>query len=131
LFLRLRARCPEARPVLDQLEAEHVAGIEKIRGLEQALARYQQGGETEAGAFISAVEAYADFHWEHMRREENEVLPLAAKHLKPVDWDAIDAAFLGHADPLVGESSGEDYRALFRKIVNLAPPPIGLGPPSA
>ena len=130
LFLRLRARCPEARPVLDQLEAEHLAGAEKIRNLEQALARYQQGGKAEAETFISAVEAYADFHWEHMRREEKEVLPLAAKHLTPGDWDAIDAAFLGHADPLVSESAGEDYRALFRKIVNLAPPPIGLGPPS-
>ena len=84
----------------------------------------------EAGTFIAAVEAYADFHWEHMRREEKEVLPLAAKHLTPSDWDAIDAAFLGHADPLVSESAGDDYRALFRKIVNLAPPPIGLGPPS-
>ena len=31
LFLRLRARCPEARPLLDRLEAEHVAGAEKIR----------------------------------------------------------------------------------------------------
>ena len=128
LFLRLRARCPEARPVLDQLEAEHRSGAEKIRSLEQALARYQQGGETEAGAFISAVEDYTAFHWDHMGREEKEVLPLAAKYLTPGDWEAIDAAFIGHADPLVGESSGEDYRKLFRKIVNLAPAPIGLGP---
>ena len=128
LFLRLRARCPAARPVLDQLEAEHRAGAEKIRSLEQALARYQQGGEMEAGAFISAVEDYATFHWAHMGREEKEVLPLATRYLSPGDWEVIDAAFVGHADPLVGESSGEDYRKLFRKIVNLAPPPIGLGP---
>ena len=128
LFLRLRARCPAARPLLDALEAEHRAGAEKIRTLEQNLARYQQGGAAEAEAFIAAVEAYAEFHWEHMRREEKEVLPLAEKHLTAGDWEAIDAAFTGHADPLVGESSGEDFRKLFRKIVNLAPPPIGLGP---
>jgi hemerythrin-like domain-containing protein len=128
LFPRLRARCPAARPLLDDLEAEHVAGAEKIRTLEQSLARYQQGGDAEAGAFIAAVEAYAEFHWKHMGREEKEVFPLAEKHLTEDDWAAIDAAFAGHADPLVGDSSGEDYRKLFRRIVNLAPPPIGLGP---
>jgi branched-chain amino acid transport system ATP-binding protein len=128
LFLRLRARCPEARPLLDRLEAEHVAGAEKIRLLEQALARYQQGGDAEAGAFFAAVEAYSAFHWRHMESEEREVLPLAVKHLTPGDWEVIDDAFSGHADPLVGESSGEDYRKLFRRIVNIAPPPIGLGP---
>jgi hemerythrin-like domain-containing protein len=128
LFLRLRARCPQARPLLDALEAEHRVGAEKIRTLEQSLARYQQGGEAEAGAFIDVVEAYARFHWDHMAREENEVIPLARKHLTPADWEAIDAAFAGHDDPMAGEASVEDYRKLFRRIVNLAPPPIGLGP---
>ena len=65
-----------------------------------------------------------------MSDEENEVIPLARKHLTPEDWDAIDAAFLGHADPLVGVEAGAEYRALFTRIVNLAPPPIGLGPAS-
>lgn len=128
LFLRLRARCPEARPLLDRLEAEHVAGATKIRELEQALARYQQGGEAEAAPFFAAVEAYATFHWAHMNSEEQEVMPLAMKHLTPDDWEVIDEAFSGHSDPLVGESSGEDFRKLFRRIVNIAPPPIGLGP---
>ena len=63
--------------------------------LEQSLARYQQGGAAEAETFIAAVEAYAEFHWEHMGREEKEVLPLAEKHLTAGDWEAIDAAFTG------------------------------------
>jgi hypothetical protein len=46
------------------------------------------------------------------------------------DWDTIDDAFAGHADPLVGVDAGNEYRALFTRIVNLAPPPIGIGPPS-
>ena len=46
-------------------------------------------------------------------------------HLTAEDWREIDAAFSGNADPLVGESAGADYEALFRRIVNLAPPPIG------
>jgi hemerythrin-like domain-containing protein len=127
LFKLLRARCPEARPLLDQLQEEHLAGAEKIRTLEQALARYHQGGSAESAAFIAAVEAYATFHWQHMKREEKEVLPLAEKHLTAGDWEAIDAAFAGHTDPLFGETPTEDYHKLFQRVLNLAPPPIGLG----
>jgi len=128
LFRLLRLRHPDAAPLLDRLQTEHRAGAEKIRTLEQALARYQQGGDREFSRFLAAVEEYAAFHWDHMRAEENEVLPLADKYLSAGDWEAIDAAFLGHADPLLGAEAGAKYDALFTRIVNLAPPPIGLGP---
>jgi hypothetical protein len=29
---------------------------------------------------------------------------------------------------MVGAKAGEEYDALFRRIANLAPPPIGVGP---
>src|SRR6266568_9021288 len=70
LFALLRARCPAARPLLDRLGAEHRLGAEKIRTLEQALARYEQGGDSEFAAFDEAVTGYAELHWKHMRSEE-------------------------------------------------------------
>ena len=42
LFALLRARCAEARPVLDRLQAEHRTGAEKIRSLAHALTRYDE-----------------------------------------------------------------------------------------
>ena len=129
LFALLRARCPAARGVLSRLEEEHRAGAEKIRALEQALARYEHGGDAEFSNFAAAVEAYAAFHWDHMRCEEKEVLPLAEKHLTPEDWELIDNAFMGHADPLLGTEAGSEFEELFKKIVTLAPQPIGLGRP--
>ena len=128
LFRFLRVRHPEAAPLLDRLKVEHRAGAEKIRTLEQALVRYQHGGAAEFSNFMGAVEAYAAFHWDHMRLEEKEVLPLAEKYLSVGDWEAIDAAFLGHTDPMLGAEVGAKYDALSMRIVNLAPPPIGLGP---
>src|SRR5678816_1472798 len=44
LFRLLRIRFPDSAEVLDRLKQEHRLGAEKIRTLEQALARYQQGG---------------------------------------------------------------------------------------
>jgi len=128
LFRLLRMRHAEAVPLLERLEQEHRAGAGKIRALEQALARFQQGGFNEFSAFATAVDAYADFHWEHMRAEENEVFPLAEKYLTAGDCEAIDAAFTDHRDPLFGSAAGQAYEELFRRIVNLAPPPIGVGP---
>jgi hemerythrin-like domain-containing protein len=129
LFRVLRIRHPAAKALLDRLEKEHWTGAHKIRDLEQALARYQNGGAAEFPAFAAAVEGYAAFHWDHMRAEEDELLPLAEKHLTPKDWAAIDDAFMGHTDPMLGTDAGAKYAALFTRIVNLAPPPIGVGPP--
>ena len=128
LFRHLRKRHPDAAPTLDRLDSEHRSGAEKIRTLEQALTRYQQGGATEFARFAAAVESYAHFHWNHMRVEEQEILPLAQKYLTADDWATIDAAFLGHTDPMLGADARSEYQSLFRRIVNLAPPPIGVGP---
>ena len=128
LFHVLRIRHPASASLLDRLEDEHRTGAYKIRALEQALARYQHGGASEFPDFAKAVEDYAAFHWNHMRAEEDEVLPLAEKHLSAADWEGVDTAFLGHVDPMHGAGAEGEYQALFTRIVNLAPPPIGVGP---
>jgi len=127
LFARLRLRSAEASPVLDQLEAEHVHGAQLIRDLEQDLLRWEMGGDEHFGAFADKVRQYADFHWHHMRQEELIVMPLAERVLTEEDWRAIDTAFAGNADPLIGKAVGRDFEHLFKRIVNLAPAPIGLG----
>lgn len=128
LFPALRLRHPVAQTLLERLEQEHVAGARKIRALEQALTRYRHGGSGEFAQFAAAVDEYAQFHWQHMRCEETEVLPLAERYLLPSDWRTIDEAFGEQVDPLFGQEPQERYDALFRQIVKLAPPPIGVGP---
>ena len=130
LLRLLRLRHPDAAALVARLETEHRAGAEKIRLLEQALERYAEGGQREFPAFAEAVQSYAAFHWDHMRTEEDRLLPLARIHLTAADWNEIDEAFTGHADPLLGANAGAEFDALFRRIVNLAPPPIGVGPSS-
>lgn len=128
LFPLLRTRVPATAQVLDLLASEHHAGEAKIRTLQQALTRYREGGAAEFPPFAGAVEDYVAFEREHMRREEVEVLPAAQAHLTPGDWEAVDAAFLGHTDPLLGTVPGVQWQQLFSRIVNIAPPPIGVGP---
>jgi hypothetical protein len=65
-----------------------------------------------------------------MRCEERDILPLAQEKLSAGDWEAIDAAFTGHTDPLFGAKAGDSVHQLFLRVLNLAPPPIGVGPAS-
>jgi len=128
LFARLVARAPETRPLVEALQAEHVEGARLIRELERALVFLEEGWPAGAREFLAAVDAYADFHWKHMRKEENELLPLAQRHLAAGDWKAIDAAFAANADP-IAEVQERNFDKLFSRIANLAPAPVGLGEP--
>ena len=122
----------EAGALLDGLQREHVEGARRIRALRAALARWRDtvgDAGREAGArsaFADLVDAYAAFHREHMRIEEREVLPLCEAHLASVDWAAIDEAFASHDDPLSGTGGGTELAELFRRIVEAAPPPVGI-----
>ena len=72
------------------------------------------------------MHAYAEFHWSHMRCEEQELLPLAEQSLAEEDWAAIEAAFAGNEDP-IADLRGQDFDKLFTRIVSIAPAPFGLG----
>lgn len=126
LFALLAARAPQTKDLVEALRAEHVMGAQLIRDLEQALVGLEVGWQGGARAFGAAVDAYAQFHWSHMRKEEKELLPLAERFLTAEDWREIDAAFAGNNDP-IADLREQDFEKLFSRIVTLAPEPVGLG----
>lgn len=128
LFSVLKQRTREAADIIAELEREHASGESALKGLEQALARFQEGGMKEFPAFADGVERFARGYWDHMRKEEEAVLPLAQKVLGEADWASINLEFASNRDPLASERESQDYQKLFSKIVSLAPSPIGVGP---
>ena len=126
LFARLLQRDPTARSLVDDLQVEHVKGARLVRDLEQAMLAYEQTWPAGIEQFAKVVEAYSQFHWSHMRREEHELIPLAEKALTADDWSAIAAAFAGNQDP-IADLREKDFANLFQRIVALAPAPVGLG----
>jgi hemerythrin-like domain-containing protein len=128
LFGILRQRTPEAAALIARLEEDHAGGEEALRRLAQSLIRYGEGGEKEFPAFERQVTSFVEGYREHMRREEEELFPLARRIFTPLDWVMIDAAFMEHRDPLAAAREEKDFEKLFARIVTLAPPPIGIGP---
>jgi hemerythrin-like domain-containing protein len=126
LFARLLRRSDAARALVEKLMAEHVEGARLVRELERAVLAFEETWPRGAEDLAAAVNAYAEFHWTHMRCEEQELLPLAETALIEEDWEAIEAAFAGNADP-IADLREQDFDKLFTRIVNIAPAPIGLG----
>ena len=126
LFARVAARAPQARKLIDELKKEHEQGAGLIRELERTLLFFEEGWPAGGREFQQAVDAFADFHWRHMRKEELELLPIAERVLTAADWRAIERAFATNLDP-IAELQERDYERLFSRIANLAPAPVGLG----
>ena len=119
LFATLAERCEHAKPLIAVLADEHARGDALIRDLRERLARCSGPGPA-FDAFAETVDAYAAFHWRHMTREEEVLLPLALRHLSASDWERIGAAFRANDDPLAGATDRRDLGRMFRTILDLA-----------
>jgi hemerythrin-like domain-containing protein len=128
LFPPLETRAPQMKKVIDALRAEHKQGDRLVRELERALVLFEDSWPEGAGEFLQAVNDYADFHWKHMRKEEQEILPAAERLFNAEDRKAIDEAFDVNQDPIAGIKE-RDFHALFSRIVSLAPAPVGFAEP--
>ena len=128
LFARLAATCPEARPLIVRLESEHREGARLVRELERALLFLEDARPDGWADFADLVEQYAQLHWDHMRLEEDELLPLAERYFTPQDWKFVDEGFSSNTDP-IAQVKEKDFEVLFSRLVNLAPAPVGVGEP--
>jgi hemerythrin-like domain-containing protein len=120
LFEMIDQRSATASAVLDELRAEHERVNDLAATLRDLLSRSRASEPQSLSAFAAAVATYTEFHWQHMRKEEDVVLPLAERRLQAGDWQAIETEFHTN-DRLL---AAEHFRRLFQLMVRVAPPPV-------
>lgn len=128
LFAKIMERTREADEIIARLKQQHADSAEHLRKLELMLGQLEAGVPGSLAAFATEVEQQVEDARQHMQLEEKTVIPLAKKYLTTEDWIAIAEAFGEHGDPRFGAKPEHEFRDLFTRIVNLAPPPIGVGP---
>ena len=128
LFKPLLGHAPQSAALVEDLSRQHAAGAKLVRELQRSLLAFEVEWPKGAAELRAAVKAYAEFHWDHMRREEHELLPLCERYLSAEDWRAAERAFAGNDNP-IGGLDEKDFAKLFTRIANLAPAPVGLGTP--
>lgn len=128
LFPRVARLAPEVFDTVLRLEKDHSNGESTVRELQHMLLAWELLGEPRRAVFEQAVKRYISFYLEHMRLEEEVILPAAQRVLDDQDWAELDAAFATNCDPLTGKYPRDaTYDRLFTSIVTRAPAPIGLG----
>jgi len=128
LFAAMRQFGPQTEAVIAGLERDHAGGERALRDLDHCLARCEAAGEKRFAAFANAVEEFVRDYLLHMKKEEEEVFPLALKLLSHGDWAVIDKAYGENHDPFIAAQEKRDLGEIFDRIVRLAPPPVGVGP---
>ena len=128
LFAAIRRRSDAGNALIAALEQEHADGHPRIQQLKETLLAFQQDGN--GAAFFAAAEDYARMEWEHMRKEEDLLLPIAERVLSDDDWATIHAAFKENDNPLFGLKPKEDAERLYQRILALAPSPMGYADPA-
>jgi hemerythrin-like domain-containing protein len=121
VFARIKERDREAAAKVDELTHQHAhlkrLGEQLVRDLDDivngTIASREQV-EADARDYV------ANFR-RHMRVEEHDILPLAAKLLQDRDWAAIGEVIRHIDDPLFGSSAEKRYAALRRQIARDAP----------
>lgn len=131
LFAAIRRRTHDADVLLAALEKEHQQGYPLIEDLKNRLLAFQRGDPGAREDFFALSQRYVELEWGHMRKEEDELLPIAERCLTAADWQEIDAAFLENDNPLFGIKPKDEKERLYQKILSLAPAPIGYGTPKA
>ena len=127
LFPMLLRAAPELRPVLEKLEADHVAGEHRVRELQHMLMGWEFLGDARRAVFTAALSEYVNMYLQHMQTEETYLLPQASARLGPQEHAELNAAFEAAHDPLASGRRDAMYEQLFDRIVQHAPPPIGMG----
>ncbi|GAB4438246.1 MAG: hypothetical protein OHK0026_03810 [Rhodocyclaceae bacterium] len=127
LYRVLASRAAVGLPVLEELRAEHRRGPELLAGLRSALLRFSRDFPEGREEFVARLGEYIRHAQEHIKKEEARLMPAARHILKPADWQEIDRGCFDPAHPLYGEAAQAEFRALWTRIVNMAPDPIGLG----
>ena len=130
LFRLLRVRSPESTAILDALQGDHRAGPDRLMILRDSLAA-AANGQLPLATLSQQLRTYTAGLKAHILKEEKQVLPVARTVLLTQDWDEINHAFLDASDPVFGAQAQAEFRALYHRIVTLAPESVGLGGHSA
>lgn len=88
LYPLVRERAPDAAARLDDMERDHAAVATAIARMDAAAARYAERDEREP--LVAALDALTTVLYPHLRREEDEVMPVVSRVVTAGEWDAIE-----------------------------------------
>jgi hypothetical protein len=91
LWPLVREREPRAATILDAMHGDHDRVAPLLDACEQAASAYRRTGTDGARlALLRALEALVERLLPHLRREEDETMPVVSAAISAADWRAVD-----------------------------------------
>lgn len=115
-FARIAKKAPELALTLERLKQEHRVIAKAGDALQELLAEILEDAMVSRADVEMAAATYLVYYDAHIAREEEDVMPLAARLLAPEDWAAVKNAVPAVKDPVFGDAPEERYRRLRRQI---------------
>ena len=112
----LAKRCPDMELALARLRQEHQVIAHAGATLMKYLVAMLGEAIVSRAEMETAAATYLVYYGNHIAKEEEDVLPRAAKVLTQEDWAAVKAAAPTGRDPVFGDHPEERYRNLRRQI---------------
>lgn len=120
LFSTLAMRSGDASKLVEETREEHVLGSELLERLAKELDNFREHKTPAANAaFCAAAKTYVQLQWNHMNREEQVLIPMAAQCLKKEDWERISEVFRNNENPLFGVKAKNDTHKLKDALATL------------
>jgi hemerythrin-like domain-containing protein len=115
-FKRLLAHCPDRQLPIARLLQEHRVIAHAGETLRDLLEQAAQDAVVERGEIEVAAATYLVYYGNHIAKEEEDILPRAARHLTADDWQAVREAAPVASDPLFGPQPEQRFEELRRRI---------------
>ena len=114
-FDRLVKHCPDLELPLARLRQEHSVIAHAGETLRNHLEAILGGAIVPLKELEAAAATYLVYYGNHVAKEEQDILPRAARALTPEDWEAV-RALPASRDPLFGDHPEERFRQLRQQI---------------
>ena len=116
MFRRLVQYRPDRQLLVARLAQEHRVIAHAGNTLHRLLEEVQSDALLPRSEIEVAAATYLVYYGNHIAREEEDILPLAAQVLNADDWRAAAAAAPAGHDPLFGSTVQEKFRELRRRV---------------
>ena len=91
LYPLVRSRRPTAAPLLDTMNDDHAAVAVTIHDVEVAAKAYEEADDTDERERLSrTVERLEEVLLPHLRREEDDVMPVVAATITDTEWRELE-----------------------------------------
>lgn len=90
LYPVVRERAADAASLLDDMSADHAAVADVVATVEATAAAYAERDDPQPLAL--AIERLSEVLLPHLRREEDELMPIVSRVVTTAEWDAIEQA---------------------------------------